>query len=129
MIMSGIRRLLGYDVRSHRGPRHWVEWHYQIFCFITGKQIRNLNYWLQYEVIEAYSTHTVTVKSLLHSPLLSSTSIYTRTVIVASCLKICVQFRCHFGLQTVSIRVPLVANHIFSQSVQDRTFLCGPDYE
>lgn len=58
--------------------------------------IRNLNYWVRCEDIEALpswlsmeaaSARPVSLKTLLYSPLQSSTSGYTKSVIVASCLK------------------------------------------
>lgn len=106
--------------------------------YYWATNIRNLNYWLLYEdieaplswlVLEANSTHPVILKALLHAPIVSSTTIYTKNVIVASCLKIWVQFRRHFGLQTHSMRAPLEVNHVFPPFLLDNTFfLFGPGW-
>lgn len=89
-------------------------------------------YWLQYEafeppptwlVIESNSAKPVSLKALLHSPIHSSTSPYTKNVIVKTSLRIWVQFRRYFGLQSFSTYAPLAANHAFPLSLTDGLFL------
>lgn len=94
--------------------------------------IRNINYWIQYEkmelppswlVLEANSACPVSLQALLYSPLISSTTFYTTNKIVFSCLKIWFQFRRYFGLQAHSLQSSIDANHIFPPSLLDNTFL------
>lgn len=94
--------------------------------------IRIFKYRLQYEafeppltwlVIESNSAKPVSLKALLHSPIHSSTSPYTKNVIVKTSLRIWVQFWRYFGLQSFSTYAPLAANHAFPPSLTDGVFL------
>lgn len=93
--------------------------------------IRNLNYWVTYGdsegpplwlKLDANSVLPVSLNALLHTPLPSSIFRYTNNVVVAASIKICNQFRRHFGLQTLSVGAPLAANPVFPPSLLDNTF-------
>ena len=77
--------------------------------------------------MEANSSGPVSLRALAYSPILSSTSPYTKNAIVKKSLKIWVQFRRYFGLQSFSINAPLAANHIFQPSLVDGAFLAWSD--
>jgi len=103
---------------------------FRFYCWVTN--IRILKYWLQYEafdphpawlVMEVGSAKLVTLKALVHSPIHSSTFPYTKNVIVKTSLRIWVQFKRHFGLQTYSIYAPLAVNHAFPPFLIDIVFL------
>lgn len=73
--------------------------------------------------MEASSANPVSLKALVHSPIHSSSFPYTKNVIVKTSLRIWVQFKRYFGLQTFSIYAPLAANHAFPPSLIDSVFL------
>ena len=100
--------------------------------YYWATNIRTLKYWLEYEafdpppiwlVMEARSANPVSLKALVHSPIHSSTLPYTKNVIVKASLRIWVQFKRYFGLQTFSVYAPLAANHAFPPSLIDCVFL------
>lgn len=93
--------------------------------------IRILKFWLQYEpldpmptwvTMEAFSTKPVSLKAVVHSSTLSSTSPYSKNVLVRTSLRIWAQFKRCFGLQSFSIRVPIATNHTFPPSLVDDAF-------
>ena len=99
--------------------------------YYWSANIRILKCWIMYKfldppptwlVMEANSAGPVSLMALTYSPILSSTSPYTKNVIVKKSLKIWVQFRRHFGLQSFSINAPLAANHVFHPSLVDGAF-------
>ena len=67
-------------------------------------------------------SNPVSLKALVYSPIHSSTFPYTKNVIKTS-LKIWVQFKRYFGLQTFSVYAPLAANYAFPPSLMDSVFL------
>lgn len=72
--------------------------------------------------LEANSVLPVSLNTLLHTPFPFSISRYTNNIVVASSIKIWNQFRCYFGLQTLSIGAPLATNPVFPPSLLDKTF-------
>ena len=104
--------------------------------YYWAANIRILTYWILYRTLnsppswlsmEAISAGSVSLRALAYSPILSSTSPYTKNVIVKKSLRIWVQFRRHFGLQSYSINAPLAANHVFQPSLMDGAFLAWSD--
>ncbi len=100
--------------------------------YYWATNIRIFKYWLQYEpfdpppawlVFEASSAKPVSLKALVHSPIHSSTFSYTKNVIVKTSLRVWVQFKRFFGLQTFSVYAPLAANHAFPPSLINSVFL------
>lgn len=90
---------------------------------------RILKFWLQYETLdptptwvtmEARSTKPVSLKAVVHSSTLSSTSPYSKTVLVRTCLRIWGQFKHCFCLQSFSIQA--VNTHTFPPSLEDNAF-------
>lgn len=103
----------------------------KMLFYYWAVNIRNPNFWIQYEnleappmwlTIDANSTHPVTLQSLLHSQLSSVLFKYTNNTIVASSLKIWVQFHCYFGFQSLSTKSPLIGNHLFIPSLMNNAF-------
>lgn len=99
--------------------------------YYWAANIRILNYWTLYKTfdpppawlsMEAISAGHVSLRALAHSPILSTTAPYTKNTIVKKSLKIWVQFRRHFGLQSYSVNAPLAANHAFHPSLVDGVF-------
>lgn len=99
-----------------------------LLSFYWATNFRNLNYWVTTEApqlllkLEANSVFLVSLNALLHTTLPCSISKYTNNVVVAASIKIWNQFRCHFGIQTLSIGAPLAANPVLPPSLLDNTF-------
>ncbi len=73
--------------------------------YYWAAKIRILKYLLGYEaldslVVEANSANPASLKALIHAPIHSSISSYSKNVLVKNSCKICGQFKCHFGLQS-----------------------------
>uniref|UniRef100_A0AAY4CWH0 Reverse transcriptase n=1 Tax=Denticeps clupeoides TaxID=299321 RepID=A0AAY4CWH0_9TELE len=103
--------------------------HFRFYYWASN--IRILKYWLQSEpsdaqinwlAIEANSVKPTSLRALVHSAILSSTLPYTKNRIVRTTLRIWVQFKRYFGLQTSSTYAPLAANHQFPPSLVDDLF-------
>ena len=100
--------------------------------YYWAANIRVCKYWLQYEafdspptwlLMEVNSVKPVSLSALVYSPIQSSTSPYTKNRIVKTSLRIWVQFRRYFGLQSFSAYAPLAANHAFPPSLVDGAFV------
>lgn len=66
---------------------------------------------------------TVSLKAFVHYPIHSSTFPYTKNRILKTSVRIWVQFRHYFGLQSFSALAPWVANHVFPPSSVDNAFV------
>uniref|UniRef100_A0A3B5RAA6 Reverse transcriptase domain-containing protein n=1 Tax=Xiphophorus maculatus TaxID=8083 RepID=A0A3B5RAA6_XIPMA len=99
--------------------------------YYWASNIRLFRYWLQSDspsspawlVMEANSVKPVSLAALLHSPLQSSTKPYTSNKLVDASLRLWMQFRRHFGLQSLSVYSPIASNHTFQPSLTDGIFL------
>ena len=100
--------------------------------YYWAANIRILQQWIRLEnspsypawlALEAASSEPASLTALAHAPLTFSFSPYTKNVIVKSTLRVWTQFKRHFGLQSLSLLAPIVANPAFPPSIVDRAFL------
>lgn len=73
-----------------------------LYIWIIGLNMGLFRSLLSWLILEEISVHPVSLKASPYSPLYAPLSECTHNVIVSASIKIWFQFRCHFGLQTLS---------------------------